>query len=370
MANEDTLKNSPLLEEHLKLGARMVPFAGWNMPVQYSEGIIQEHKHTREQVSVFDICHMGEFRVSGKGSAKELDKLFPRNVVNQKIGSCRYNFLLTDQGTVIDDLIIYRIKEDEFFIVVNAGTKDNDAKYIKTMLPESILFQDESEETAKIDLQGPQSAEILINLGLNKDDLPNYYKWININIGGYKCLLSRTGYTGELGFELYISTQDAVNVWNLLLSQNNVKPAGLGARDTLRLEMGYPLYGHEMDIKTTPIEAGFGGMIKLDSDRSFCGKESLIKKEKQSNGKYLIGIEFDGRRAAREGAEILFNDNIVGTVTSGTFSPSLQKAIAFAYINLEDNISINDTIKCKVGRSEIVGKRVALPFYKKGSVRS
>lgn len=366
--NESTtaVKDTPLCQNHIELGARMVPFAGWNMPVQYPEGIIAEHKHTREQVSLFDICHMGEFRISGPGIAEIMDGIFPRLVSSQKIGSCRYNFLLTDHGTVIDDLIIYRIAEDEFYIVVNAGSKDADFARLSELLPAGINITDESESTAKLDLQGPESAEVLAEIGFEKAKLPGYYKWIKTEIKEIPVLLSRTGYTGELGFELYFAADKASEIWDFLLEQRNVKPAGLGARDTLRLEMGYPLYGHEMDLETTPIEAGFGGMLKITEDRNFPGVEILRNSQPK---KQLVGIEIEGRRAAREGAEVSIEGKVVGKVTSGTFSPSLEKAIALVYLNPDVVIVPAMTVNLAAGRSSISGKVTDIPFYKESSVR-
>jgi len=361
-----TVKNTPLCQQHIELGARMVPFAGWNMPVQYTEGIIAEHNHTRKIVSLFDICHMGEFRLSGSGVAEALDKIFPRLVSSQKPGSCRYNFLLTDRGTVIDDLIIYRMHEEEFFIVVNAGSKDADFARLGELLPDRISLIDESETTAKLDLQGPESADVLADLGFNKAILPGYYKWIKTEIKGVEILLSRTGYTGELGFEIYFTADKAPQIWNLLLENIKVKPAGLGARDTLRLEMGYPLYGHEMDIETTPNEAGFGGMIKITENRSFPGVDVLRNSQKN---KQLAGIEIEGRRAAREGAKVTVNGNVIGKVTSGTFSPSLSKAIALAYFNADIAPELGMCVELVAGRSTIRGKVTDLPFYKNSSVR-
>lgn len=361
------VKDTPLCQNHLDLGARMVPFAGWNMPVQYPEGIIAEHMHTRNHVSLFDICHMGEFRLSGAGLTEALDNIFPRLVSSMKVGSCRYNFLLTDQGTVIDDLIIYRLAEEEFYIVVNAGSKDADFARLTGLLPIGISIIDESEMTAKLDLQGPESADVLADLGLDKASLPGYYKWIATELKGEPVLLSRTGYTGELGFELYFAADKASEIWNLLLANPKVKPAGLGARDTLRLEMGYPLYGHEMDTETSPVEAGFGGMLKISEDRKFPGVDVLRNPQPS---KQLAGVEIEGRRAAREGAEVSIDGKPVGKVTSGTFSPSLSKAIALVYFNADISVDPGMQVNLAAGRSTISGTVTNLPFYKESSVRA
>ena len=358
---------TPLFDKHKALGARMVSFGGWDMPVQYSEGIIAEHVHTRTKVSLFDICHMGEIRIKGEGASDAMDRIFPRAVAAQKVGVCRYNFLLTEKGTVIDDLIIYKMDEDELFVVVNAATKDGDLAELKELLPDTLEISDESDATAKLDLQGPLSADVLAGLGIPKEELPGYYKWIKTEIGGVPMLLSRTGYTGELGFELYFDAKFAEKIWDLLLEQPDVKPAGLGARDTLRLEMGYPLYGHEMDTETTPLEAGFGGMIKLDSGRNFRGADAL---RNIPPAKKLVGIVLDGRRAAREGAEITIDGKVVGKVTSGAFSPTLGKAVAMGYLDAAVSVEEGAELELAAGRSVIPGKITSMPFCKETSLRA
>ncbi|OGV38563.1 MAG: glycine cleavage system protein T [Lentisphaerae bacterium GWF2_45_14] len=362
----EELRSTPIANEHVKLGARMVPFAGWNMPVQYAEGILAEHAHTREKVSLFDICHMGEFRVKGKDSAEALDGILARPVRDQKTGVCRYNFLLNEKGTVIDDLLVYRITEDEFFIVVNAGTRDGDAAQFRRHLPSGCTFTDESDETAKFDIQGPLSVEVIEKLGFKRETLPGYFKWIKGRIGSVDCLLSRTGYTGELGFEIYVPADKAVDIWNIIMAQENVKPAGLGARDTLRLEMGYALYGHELNLETTPVEAGYGKMLKLESGRKFIGSEVLVSSPAK---KQLVAIELDGRRAAREGSIVRIDGKEAGKVSSGAFGPSLGKAVAMAYIYSGFPSSAGTRVSLDAGKASIDGVIGELPFYKNGTAR-
>jgi aminomethyltransferase len=344
----------------------MVSFAGWNMPVQYRDGILAEHKHTREKVSLFDICHMGEFRVKGKGAEAALDGILARTVRNRKPGVCGYNFILTPEGTVMDDLIVYRISEDEFFIVVNAGTKDSDAAHFREKLPASCEFFDESETTAKIDIQGPLSADVLLRNGFPAETLPGYFKFIETEINSVPCILSRTGYTGELGFEIYVETGKAVALWNLFLEHEDVKPAGLGARDTLRLEMGYALYGHELDLNTTPVEAGYGPMLKLKSPRKFIGGDAL---KNSVPSKRLVALKLEGRRAAREGAEIEIDGHPAGKVTSGAFAPSLGYAVAMAYIRDGFDFNPGTAVSVVAGRKKLEALITELPFYREGSVR-
>ncbi len=363
------IKNTPLMECHKLAGARMVPFAGWNMPLQYSDGILAEHKHTREKAGLFDICHMGEFRVSGEGALAALDAIFARPVFNQRIGLCRYNFLLNKAGKVMDDLIVYRLAEDDFFIVVNAGTRTADSEMIQSQLPEDIVFEDVSDLTAKLDLQGPRAADVLVKAGLKITDLPDYFNWAEVEINDIPVLLSRTGYTGELGFELYFDQDKAVEMWNYLLSFENVMPVGLGARDTLRLEAGYALYGHELSENYTPLDAGYGPMLKLKDfpERKFTGRAAL---EAAPASDKLIAITLEGRRAARAGADVFNTDGEkIGIVTSGAFAPSLGFAVALAYIGAGETLAVGDEVQLSAGRTTIKGLIADLPFYKEGTVR-
>ena len=360
----DKLKSLPLENIHIGLKAKMVPFGGWNMPIQYPKGIIHEHLHTRNQVSLFDCSHMGQFRIWGNKAASDLNRLFPRSVVNQKIGSCRYNFLLNDKGMVIDDLIVYRISDTEFYLVVNGATISADREHIRMHLSKETEFRDESPDTVKIDVQGPNSLKFLVENNFFQDIIPDYYKFIQGKVDDIPCLISRTGYTGELGFEIYLDSKFGELVWDKLISANGIEPAGLGARDTLRLEMGYPLYGHELSLDVTPITAGFGKILQNDHD--FIGKVGLQNKPTYQ----LVGIQFEGRRSVREGASVLDeNGNSIGKITSGSYSPSLKCAISLAFINID----YTDTIKRifgKVGKNLIPGRIEPLPFYRKGTVRS
>ena len=362
---DESLLKTPLAEEHVSLGARMVPFAGWYMPVQYREGILAEHKYTREHVSLFDICHMGEFSVSGPGAAEALDAALARSVADQKDGVCRYNFLLNEGGGVIDDLIVYRMGAEEFFIVVNAARIAVDFAELRKRLPASVSLENLSEATAKFDLQGPDSAAVLVSLGLDAAALPKYYHWAKFSLFGLDMLISRTGYTGELGFELYFDAAHAVDVWRKLLACPGVKPAGLGARDTLRLEMGYPLYGDEMDEATTPVEAGFGALLKLDkSARTFVGSDALRSCPPK---KLLRGIVLEGRRAAHTGTPLLYRGAQAGVITSGTFAPSLGCAVAMAYLDASAEIPADAEFDVELHRAVVKAKLAPLPFWTHGT---
>ncbi len=360
----ENLKSVPLERIHIKAGAKMVPFGGWNMPVQYQSGILNEHNHTRQHVSIFDCSHMGQFRIKGANASADLDKLLPRLAGNQPIGSCRYNFLLTPKGTVNDDIIVYRLANDEYYIVVNGATIHKDAELVKKHLSTGTSFSDESGSTVKLDIQGPKSAEHLVDLGLSTELLPRYFKFSNVSINNINCLISRTGYTGELGYELYVHKEYGEELWHYLTQKDILKPAGLGARDTLRLEVGYPLYGHELDEETTPIEAGFSKILNINHD--FTGKELLL----ESPSKKLIGIVFDSRRAVRHDEVLFLEENTeIGIVTSGSFSPSLRCSIALGFTTRFD-IGTGDKLYVSLGNKRISGTIVDLPFYKDGTVRN
>jgi aminomethyltransferase len=275
MITTPPLKNTPLYSDHVQRGALMSPFAGWNMPIQY-EGIIAETLHTRKAVSCFDICHMGEFLIKGDPKSSGLDHLVTARIDNLAIGSCRYSSMLNDKGGVIDDLVIYRKAKDLWWVVVNAGTIEKDATHIKEHLSTNADFENLSEKTGKIDLQGPLARHVISALAPQASKL-DYYTFLETEILGEKTIVSRTGYTGELGYEIYLSLDKILESWKMLLEDKRVKPAGLGARDILRLEMGYSLYGQDIDEQTTPLEAGLDKFIDFNKD--FIGKAALLKQK-------------------------------------------------------------------------------------------
>ncbi len=356
------LFETPLSKNHIALGARMVSFAGWSMPVQYPAGILKEHRHCRAAVSLFDTCHMGEFRVTGPEAATALDPLFARSVADQPVGACRYNLLMDPSGGIRDDLIVYRINPEEFFLVVNAGTCGEDAVWLQDHLPSAVTFRDESETTGKLDLQGPGSAETLERLGLPGATLPSYYHWREATLSGEKILLSRTGYTGELGYEIYLPRDRTVRLWTRFLAEEEVQPAGLGARDTLRLEMGFPLYGHEIDLDTTPVEAGLP--YDKDRKRTFfgdCFRERTPRKQR-------TGLLLSGRRAARRGDPVFSEgQKRIGSITSGSFAPSLDRSAALSYIERGTRQSPGTKVLIGDRKNPLHAEVVPLPFYRKGT---
>ncbi|MBN1405658.1 MAG: glycine cleavage system aminomethyltransferase GcvT [Candidatus Omnitrophica bacterium] len=355
------MKNTPLYQEHVRLGALMAPFAGWNMPIQYS-GILEEHLHTRTSAGIFDICHMGEFLLKGDTAAQDVDALTTCKISDMLPGRCHYGFMLNDNGRIIDDLIVFKLKENEFMIVVNAGTIDKDKAWIKLHLSKQTHFEDISDKTAKIDLQGPLSGEILSSLTSADLGAIKKYHFTSAKVAGVETLISRTGYTGELGYELYFPSDKAAVLWNILLGNKNIKPIGLGARDTLRLEMGYSLYGHDIDENHTPLEANLEKFIH--TDKNFVGKDALIKQKAAGAKKLLVGFMCEGRRSPRQDFDVLCGEETAGKVTSGSFSPCLKKAIGLCYIDTA-KAYLGNKIILNSGNINIEAVITKPPFYKK-----
>jgi aminomethyltransferase len=354
------LATTPLTPWHTAHGARMAPFAGWDMPIQYT-GILEEHLHTRTVASIFDIGHMGEFFLSGPDATKALERLVTHNLQTLRHGRCRYGFVLNDAGGVLDDLIVYRLEADSYMLVVNAATTASDFAWFREHLPSHVSLEDRSLTTAKIDLQGPKSFAVLGDLipGPWKD-LP-YFAFHTVTWRRMDILVSRTGYTGELGVECYVSWDRALELWEVFAAHPLVRPAGLGARDTLRLEMGLPLYGQDLDTEHTPVEAGYGSLLTSPAD--FIGKSALpLVRER------LIGLALEGRRSARHHDPVLRGDEIVGRVTSGSFAPSLGHAIALAYVRAD--VADAETFTIQTAKTALTARRVDLPFYTAGTARS
>ena len=357
---------TPLFDRHVALGAKMAPFNGWDMPIQYA-GILAEHQDTRTAASVYDICHMGEFELRGPAAESDLERLLTQNVHTIREGQCRYGYLLNEQGGVLDDLTCYRRGPGHFWLVVNAGTREGDAAWIRSHLSPGTEFTDLSDGIAKLDIQGPSSrAEMERALGGPLPDL-GYFRFADVTLLGTPCLLSRTGYTGEWGYELYFPATEAERFWDTFLSRANIKPAGLGARETLRLEVGYPLYGHELGLDRTPVAAARGAFI--DRTKPFIGSAAVLKDLADGCPQYLAGLQLESKRAARTHDRVLYQGRTAGEITSGSLAPSLGYAVAMAYV---------DAALCTPGTKVGVESRgtllsatvVDLPFYKKGTARA
>lgn len=347
-----SLRTTPLTEWHRKNGAKLVPFAGFEMPVQYS-GIIAEHKHTRTKAGVFDISHMGEFKLSGKGAKDALNKVVTQNLDTLAPGKCRYGFLPNEKGGVLDDLIVYCLAEDSYMLVVNGACEDSDFNWINSHLPNELNFDNVSYETAKIDLQGPESIEVMQSVFGRDFSHLKYFNFEQAEFDGYKLIISRTGYTGELGYELYLPSEKAESLWKKIVADERVLPIGLGARDTLRLEMGLPLYGQDLDTEHNPREGGYGFLLP---DDAFTEVKEI-----------LVPLKIDGRRSARHGDKVFLDGKEVGVVTSGSFGPSLGYSVALAYIKNE--FADADTFTVHASKKELEAKKSELPFYKEATAR-
>ncbi|MGD2279046.1 MAG: glycine cleavage system aminomethyltransferase GcvT [Candidatus Omnitrophota bacterium] len=360
--NDNSLKNTPLYKKHLGLGARMVPFSGWNMPVQYT-GIIEEHLHTRAKAGLFDICHMGEFLLKGPTAEKDLNNLVTCHVGDMAAGKCRYGFMLNERGGIIDDLIVFKTSPEEFMLVVNAGTTSKDKQWIEANICPRTEFYDESGKIAKIDLQGPLSGDVMARLADRQtiEGIKRYY-FTHAEISGARILVSRTGYTGELGYELFLPVEYTERIWEEILKFDEVKPVGLGARDTLRLEMGYSLYGSDIDEEHTPLEANLQKFIYWEKD--FTGKEALVEQKKSGVKQVLTGFVCDGRRSARKGFEVIAGQKKIGKVTSAAFSPCMKKAIGLGYME-KDFINEGAEIALTDGKVEVDAFIKHIPVYER-----
>jgi aminomethyltransferase len=323
------LSRTPLYEEHLALGARMVPFAGFEMPVQYA-GIIDEHRAVRTAAGIFDVCHMAEFRVFGFEAFDALQGLVTNDLHRiDELGRAVYTLMCDEAGGVIDDLIVYHTGDLEYLIIANAANREADVAWLTAHLPEGVEFADESDRTGLIALQGPKAVEVITDLA--GQEPPARFRVAEARLDGkIPVLLARTGYTGEDGVEIVCAATDAVAVWRLLLSFPEVAPCGLGARDTLRLEMGYPLHGTDMDRGVDPISAGLQWAVSFKKG-DFVGRDPLERIREAGPERRLVGLAlFEG--VPRHGYPVLHEGVVVGSVASGTFSPTLEHGIATAYV--------------------------------------
>lgn len=362
----EVLNKTPLIDEHIRLNALMAPFGGWNMPIQY-EGILAEHRWCREKAALFDICHMGEFLYRGDIEAGGLEQVFTFSVKSIPVGRSRYGFLLNENGGIIDDLIVFRLDTEEALIVVNAATIANDFAVIRARLGSEANFTDISAATGKLDLQGPLSRQILVEkFGPELGQIP-YFKFIKTKLLGVEAIVSRTGYTGELGYELFLPAEKTEEFWSLLLADERVKPAGLGARDVLRLEVGYSLYGSDIDETTTPLEAGLAAFVNFDKE--FVGREALLKQQRDGIGRLKVAFRGNSRRAPRHHYEICFEGETVGSVTSGVYSPMAGCGIGLGYVDPRV-ASVGSPLVVRHENISMEATVCELPFYNGGSLRS
>ena len=361
MTQSASLKRTPLYDCHLEAGAKIVDFAGWEMPVQYA-GVIEEHRAVRTAAGLFDVSHMGEVRVRGAGAEAFLQRLTPNDVAKLVPGRAHYSGLLTESGTYVDDLLVYRLAADDFLVVVNASNAPRDFAWMAERAEGEAEVRDESERWALLALQGPRALEILTPLAAPDVSGLKYYGFLQGEVDGAPAILSRTGYTGEDGFEVYLAPEDAPKVWRRLVAAG-AAPAGLGARDTLRLEAAMALYGHEIDETTTPYEAGLGWVVKLDKGE-FLGREPLAAQKSAGVPRKLVGFEVQGRGIARQGHTVVSDGGKVGTVTSGTWSPTFEKAIGMAYVPPE-MAAPGTPLTLEVRGKPLPAVVVELPFYRR-----
>ena len=369
------MKKTPLEQIHVLLGAKMADFAGYNMPISYSS-IIEEHMAVRNGVGIFDVSHMGEFILRGKDALKLVQSLTSNDASKLTPGDVQYSCLPNDNGGIVDDLLVYRLFDDKcsadeqaFMLVVNASNMQKDWEWINANNEYDLELIDISDNTGLIALQGPMAVKVLAKITDVDVESISYYKFKKGSVAGIEnVLISATGYTGSGGFELYVKSDDTENLWNSLMEagkEYGIQPCGLGARDTLRLEMGFCLYGNDIDDTTSPLEAGLGWITKLAKDSNFPSKQFLIDQKANGVTKKLIGFILDDRRVPRHGYKIFNLDGEeIGVVTSGTQSPSLGQPIGMGYVKSE-YASIDGQIQIGFGNKLLMGKIVKIPFYKK-----
>ena len=366
----ENLKKTPLNEEHKKLGGKMVDFGGWEMPVQYPAGVITEHLRTREFAGLFDVSHMGEFFVEGEDAIKFVNRITTNDVTKLVDGQAQYSALTREDGTVVDDLLVYRFFHDKLLLVVNAGTTEKDWEWINSHTKdERMTLTNASADYCQIAVQGPDALDILQKLtDVKLDDIKYYHFTVGEVDGVHSVIISRTGYTGEDGFEIYADKDYAAQLWNSLLKagnygfDNGILPAGLAARNTLRLESAMSLYGHEISDEITPLEANLGWICKLNTD--FLGKDALVKIKEDGLKRQLVGFEMTDKGIARDDFDVYVDDKKVGYVTSGSPAPYLKKNIGLAFVPVE-LANVGQEIKIDVRGKHLAAKVVVTPFYKR-----
>jgi aminomethyltransferase len=364
---DGTLRTTPLIERHRALGARLIDFAGWLMPVQYA-GILEEHRAVRERAGLFDLSHMGELFVEGSQAAAGLAYALVSDPRALKIGRAQYSMICAPDGGVLDDLIVYRLAEERFLVVANASN----AQRVSDLLVERLagfraILDDRSLATALVAIQGPRAHEILASLTDVDLGALQYYAIAEGRAAGVDAFVARTGYTGEDGFELFVETKHAAELWDALLAAGEpagLVPVGLGARDTLRLEAGMPLYGNELDPTTSPYDAGLGRAVKLDKAGDFVGKAALERIAAEGSSRHLVGLIVRGRGIARHGYPVFVGERQTGVVTSGAPSPTLGVPIAMAYVAPPDG-EPGTMLEVGIRDGRVSAEVVPLPFYRR-----
>jgi aminomethyltransferase len=359
------MKKTGFFQIHHQLGAKIVPFAGYEMPIQYT-GIVEEHKKVRTAVGVFDVSHMGEFYVTGKNAGAFLQNITVNDVTKLTPGRVQYSAMCYEDGGIVDDLLVYQLSPEEYMVVVNAANLDKDFAWMKSHLQEGVSFIDRSDETSLLAIQGPFSEKTLQKLTSVRLSDIQYYHHAKGTVAGIDMIISRTGYTGELGYEIYFPAAHSEKIWNAVSDAGRefgIAPIGLGARDTLRLEMGYCLYGNDIDQSTNPIEAGLGWITRVGKG-SFIGKTVIEKTKNEGLKRMLVGMQIEERAIPRHGYSIYKKNAAIGTVTSGCFSPSLEKGIAMGYVP-KDLSTAGTELEIEIRGALKIANVVQLPFLKK-----
>lgn len=357
------IKRTCLYDQHISLGAQMSPFGGFDMPIQYA-GIVEEHHAVRTSCGVFDVSHMGEVHITGRDALKFVNHIFTNDVSGDYAGKCFYGMMLHPDGGTVDDLLVYKRSDNDFFLVINASNIDKDVDWIISHADGyDVVIDHQSDRYGELAIQGPEAEGVMKSvIGVDCDAM-GFYTFIDTTIGGTPVIISRTGYTGEDGFELYAPAELIVELWNKLIAAG-VQPCGLGCRDTLRFEVGLPLYGDELADDITPIEAGLGMFVKLDK-QEFIGKQAIELQKENGPGRKLVGIELADRAIPRHGYEVLnSNDEIVGHVTTGYHAISVDKSIAMALVDSE-YAAMGTELKVKIRKKTFPCTVVSKKFYKK-----
>ena len=356
---------TPLYESHVRWGGKIVEFGGFLLPVQYGSGVIKEHMAVRTAAGLFDVSHMGEFTLKGPDSVANLNNLLTNDYTVMRDGQARYSPMCNESGGTVDDLIVYKVRDDDYFIVVNAANRAKDFEWMSSHLKGDAVLENVSDRYAQIAIQGPKAPGIIAKLTA-AEDIPekNYTAKWDVPVGGISCILSRTGYTGEDGFELYLDAEKAADMWELLLEtgkEEGLIPCGLGARDTLRLEASMPLYGHELSDTISPAEAGLKPFIKMDKP-DFIGKSGQRAPEELERKR--VGLKVSGKGIIREHQDLYIGDQKVGITTSGTHCPYLGYPAAMAYVRA-DIAETGTALEADVRGRRVAAEIVDLPFYKR-----
>ncbi|MBB5325231.1 aminomethyltransferase [Anoxybacillus tepidamans] len=361
------LKRTPLFSLYAEYGAKTIDFGGWELPVQFSS-IKEEHEAVRTRAGLFDVSHMGEFEVKGKDSLAFLQKMMTNDVTKLIDGRAQYTLMCYEDGGTIDDLLIYKKADGHYLLVVNAANIDKDFAWLSEHRFGDVELVNISNEVAQLALQGPLAEQVLQKLTDSDLSAMKFFSFADdVNVAGVKVLVSRTGYTGEDGFELYCRAKDAQTLWRAILEagkEEGVLPCGLGARDTLRFEACLPLYGQELAKDITPIEAGLGFAVKTNKDVDFFGKEILKKQKEEGTARKLVGIEMIDKGIPRHGYAVYANGEPIGVVTTGTQSPTLKKNIGLALIQIKFTV-LDTEVEVDIRGKRLKAKVVATPFYKR-----